>query len=166
VAAGEAMAANACYRVSDPDSGSALNLFVRLQTRSAGTLVPANEGNVAAPAQTLFEVDGYSSARTGLVGNGRQIVEMSPITGTVLIVAGEGAQMSLLRNFGRGEQTTIGFSVLSCGSATAASTPATWVCRGTTTIAGLAPANARPLRLTKVNPAVTPQCREFGLRSN
>ena len=99
--------------------------------------------------RTPYGIDGYSSARTGLVGNGRQIVDMTLITGTVLVVPGQGAQMSLLRNFGRGEQTAVGFSLLDCGSTSASSTPASWVCRGTVTITGQALTNARPLRLTK-----------------
>jgi hypothetical protein len=162
--AGEASAANACYQALDLNNGAPL-FFVRLQTQSAGTLVPANERNTATPAQSLFEVDGYSTRRTGLVGNGRQIVEMSLITGTALVVTGQGAQMSMLRNFGRGELGSIGFSVLDCGSTTASSTPETWICRGTSAAKNVQVVDARPLRLIKINPAVTPQCREFGLRA-
>ena len=134
-AAGEASAANACYQAFALNNGASL-FFVRLQTRSAGTLVPANEGNTVTPAQNLFEVDGYSTLRTGLIANGRQVVEMSLITGTALVVAGQGAQMSLWRNFGRGEGSFTGFSVLDCGSTTASSTPTSWICRGTSASTG------------------------------
>ena len=134
-AAGEASAANACYQAFDVNNGASL-FVVRLQTRSAGDLVPVNEGNTVTPAQSLFEVDGYSTLRTGLIANGRQVVEMSLITGTALVVAGQGAQMSLWRNVGCGEGSFTGFSVLDCGSTTASSTPTSWICRGTSASTG------------------------------
>jgi hypothetical protein len=165
-AAAEASAANACYEAFAQSGGASL-FFVRLQTRSAGTLVPANEGGAVGPAQTLFEVDGKATLRTGFSIAGRPVVEMSLLTGSALVVAGQGAQMSLLRNFGRGEQGSVGFSVLDCGSATASSAPSTWICRGVTAAPTNTVGGARELRLSKVaNPALTPQCRDFGLRSS
>ena len=162
--ASEASAANACYEAFAIDSGVSQS-FVRLQTRSAGALVNANEGNTVTPAQNLFEVDGYFTIRTGLVGNGRQLVEMSLITGTILVVPGRGAEMSLLHNFGRGDRGVTGFSVLVCNSTTASSVPGDWRCQGTSTLANSPGTStfARALRLTKVNAALVPQCREFAL---
>ncbi|MGD9509139.1 MAG: hypothetical protein AB7I59_05010 [Geminicoccaceae bacterium] len=164
--AGGAHAATVCYQAFDAATGAPQATFLRLQTRQAGTLVPANEGGTIGPAQKLVEVDGYSTIRTGRVANGRAVVEMAIVTGTALVVVGQGAQMSLWRNFGRGEQTLVGFSALDCGSTSASSTPSSWTCRGATVFKGGTPTSARDLRLGKVNASVTPQCREFGLRSN
>jgi hypothetical protein len=164
-ASAEASAA-ACYEALAENSGASL-FFVRLQTRSAGRLVPANEGGAAGPAQTLLEVDGKAPSRTGFSIGGRPVVDMSLVTGSALVVAGQGAQMSLLRNFGRGEQGTVGFSVLDCGSATASPAPSSWTCRGVTAITTGTVESARDFRLSKVaNPALIPQCRDFGLRAN
>jgi hypothetical protein len=161
-----ASAADACYEAFAVSGGASL-FFVRLQTRSAGTLVPENEGGAVGPAQTLFEVDGKATARTGFSIGGQPVVNMSLLTGSALVVAGRGAQMSLLRNFGRGEQGAVGFSVLDCGSATASSAPSSWICRGVTVVTASSVSNARDFRLSKVaNAALIPQCRDFGLRAN
>jgi hypothetical protein len=165
-AAAEASAANACYEAFAVDSGASL-FFVRLQTRSAGTLIPGKEGGAVSPAQTLFEVDGKATRRTGFSIGGRPVIDMSLLTGSALVVAGQGAQMSLLRNFGRGEQGLVGFSVLDCGSTSASSAPSSWTCQGVTAATTDTVGSARALRLSKVaNLALAPQCRDFGLRSS
>ena len=55
LATGQAAAANACYQVTALDTGAPRS-FIRLQTRSAGALVPANEGNTA-PREDLDRSD-------------------------------------------------------------------------------------------------------------
>jgi hypothetical protein len=162
-AAGGASAASVCYEAFTADTNARANQFLRLRTRAAGELVPANEGGAAAAAQTLSDVDGRFVLRTGLP-LGQPQAAMHLTTGFVLVAPGKGAQMTLTRNFARGlaGPDEEGFHVLDCGSTTASATPATWVCRGVSATTGFDVLGARALRLSKVaNPALVPDCRTF-----
>lgn len=157
-----ASAASVCYEAFDSQNGARLNQFVRLRTRAAGELVPAGEGSTGASAQSLVDVAGRFTSRTGLP-LGQPQLQMDLASGFALVVPGKGAQMSLIKNFGRAVSPQVpGFSALDCGSATASATPTTWICRGAAVERSSTPLSARSLRLTRIgDAALRPECRDF-----
>jgi putative redox protein len=166
-ATGETLAANVCYDALALDSNRSVG-FLRLRTRSGGSLVPPSEGPFTGPAQAVFEADGKLAQRIGLVVGGVPQLEMQLVTGTVLVVAGKGAQMSLLTNFGRLANSPPGFSVLDCGSTTPSGAPPSWVCRGAASFAvqAVPVTEARALRLQRVDATRERRCRDYAVRAN
>jgi len=80
-------------------------------------------------------------------------------------VDGQGTQMSMLHNFGRGFLgDVIGPAALDCGSASVAPIAKSWICRG---IVADEESNgvseAREIRLKRVKARKNPQCRTVKL---
>lgn len=156
-----AQTVDACYELRDGQRDTPIGGFVRVMTR------PVAAFKRSSPAQTMHEMHGRLTIRTGRTVGGRPEVEMDIVTGSILVVTGNGAQMSLFRNFGRGSQTLNGFSVLDCGTKRDAPVAAKWMCRGVTGSDSdqfaRAILGARELILRKV-PIKTDGCDDFTMR--
>lgn len=156
-----AQTVDACYEIRDGQRDTPIGGFVRLLTR------PVAVFKQSSPEQKLHDMHGRLTFRTGRTVGGRPEVEMDIVTGSILVVAGKGAQMSLFRNFGRGSQTLDGFSVLDCGTRRDAPVSAKWMCRGVTgSDSDQIPrgiTGARALLLRKV-PLGTDGCGDFTIR--
>lgn len=163
VAPATAAAPTACYEVRAADTNRSLDTFVRVVTQPVAVL------DGPGPRQRMDEVHGKLTKRTGEIRNGRPVVEMDLLTGSLIIVAGKGTQMSILRNFGRGSETLTGFSILDCGARGSSPVPGQWICRGITGSSDAAVprgvVSARGLILRKV-PINTPQCADYEIRAD
>ncbi len=157
-----AQTVDACYEIRDGKQDTPIGGFVRLLTR------PVDALRHTTPTQEMYEMHGRLTFRTGRTVGGRPEVEMDILTGSILVVTGKGAQMSLFRNFGRGSQTLNGFSVLDCGTRRDAPVAPKWMCRGVTGSdsrdAARPIVRARELILKKV-PIKTDGCGDFTIRT-
>lgn len=149
---------NCCYEVLDASSGQSLDTFARIVVHRVGRL---------APAQSVHQVHGRMSSLDDVPE--AVVVDMNMVTGTTVVVEGEGAQMALIRNFGRGlEDSPPGAVILDCHADQARPAPREWVCEGMAVLrnAGSPVAKARELRLRRVKPAENPGCDAFDLRDD